>query len=154
MQNEIVILKVNKFSSVALVTVKYRKADGTVDFASGSTEAEAMANIGKVVEVKSYDFAPLPKRSKSGTYFTNNRGVAVEIWKKSERKLKKVLDRKQPLPYLNNMTNDFANINAESNLKDMIALTIEEIAEANAWFDARNEATVAKMESDEIPMSF
>ena len=150
MQNEIVILKVNKFSSVALVTVKYRKADGTVDFASGSTEAEAMANIGKVVEVKSYDFAPLPKRSKSGTYFTNNRGVAVEIWKKTQ----KVLDRKQPLPYLNTMTNDFANINAESNLKDMIALTIEEIAEANAWFDARNEATVAKMESDDIPMSF
>ena len=58
------------------------------------------------------------------------------------------------MPYLNTMTNDFANINAESNLSDMIALTIEEIAEANAWFDARNEATVAKMESDEIPMSF
>lgn len=79
MQNEIAILKVNKFKTVALVTVTYRKADGTVDFASGKTEAEAMANIGKVVEVKSYDFAPLPKRSNSGTYFTNNRGVAVEI---------------------------------------------------------------------------
>lgn len=79
MQNEIAILQVMKFSSVALVTVKYRKADGTVDFASGSTEAEAMANIGKEVPAKAYDFAPLPKRSKSGTYFTNNRGVAVEI---------------------------------------------------------------------------
>ena len=71
-----------------------------------------------------------------------------------KRKLQKVLDSKTPFPYLNSMTNDFANINAESNLKDMIALTIEEIAEANAWFDARNEATVADMESDEIPMSF
>lgn len=58
------------------------------------------------------------------------------------------------MPYLNTMTNDFANINAESNLSSMIALSIEEIAEANAWFDARNEATVADMESDEIPMSF
>ena len=79
MQNEIAILQVMKFSSVALVTVKYRKADGTVDFASGSNEAEAMANIGKEAPAKAYDFAPLPKRSKSGTYFTNNRGVAVEI---------------------------------------------------------------------------
>ena len=79
MQNEIAILQVMKFSSVALVTVKYRKADGTVDFASGTTEAEAMANIGKEAPAKVHDFAPLPKRSKSGTYFTNNRGVAVEI---------------------------------------------------------------------------
>ena len=58
------------------------------------------------------------------------------------------------MPYLNTMTNDFANINAECNLSSMITLSIEEIAEANAWFDARNEATVADMESDEIPMSF
>lgn len=78
MQNNVEIIKVNKFSSVALVTVKYRKADGTVDFASGKTEAEAMANIGKVVEVKSYDFAPLAKRSSSGRYFVNNNGVMVE----------------------------------------------------------------------------
>ena len=33
------------------------------------------------------------------------------------------------------MTNDFATINAESNLSDMITLNIEEINEANAWFD-------------------
>jgi hypothetical protein len=72
----------------------------------------------------------------------------------TEKKLQKVLDNKTSFPYLNSMTNDFANINAESNLKDMIALSIEEIAEANAWFDARNEATVAKMESDDIPMVF
>ena len=58
------------------------------------------------------------------------------------------------MPYLNTMTNDFANINSECNLSSMITLSIEEIAEANAWFDARNEATVADMESDEIPMSF
>jgi len=94
MQNGIEIIKVNKFSSVALVTVKYRKADGTVDFASGKTEAEAMANIGKVVEVKSYDFAPLAKRSTSGSYFRNNNGMMVEVWKKSEKKV----DRKEFLP--------------------------------------------------------
>ena len=52
------------------------------------------------------------------------------------------------------MTNDFANISAESDLRDTITLSIEEIAEANAWFDARNEATVTEMENDEIPMSF
>jgi len=91
MQNNVEIIKVNKFSSVALVTVKYRKADGTVDFASGKTEAEAMANIGKVVEVKSYDFAPLAKRSNSGSYFRNNNGTMVEVWKKSEKKV----DRKR-----------------------------------------------------------
>ena len=33
------------------------------------------------------------------------------------------------------MTNDFATINAESNLSSMISLSIEEINEANAWFD-------------------
>jgi hypothetical protein len=48
------------------------------------------------------------------------------------------------------MTNDFANISAENNLSDMITLSFEEIAEANAWFDARN----AEMDNDEIPMSF
>jgi len=48
------------------------------------------------------------------------------------------------------MTNDFANISAENNLSDMIIMSIEEINEANAWFDARNE----EMDNDEIPMSF
>jgi hypothetical protein len=38
-----------------------------------------MANIGKVVEVKSYDFAPLAKRSTSGSYFRNNNGMMVEV---------------------------------------------------------------------------
>ena len=33
------------------------------------------------------------------------------------------------------MTNDFATINAESNLSDMITLSMEEITEANVWFD-------------------
>jgi len=33
------------------------------------------------------------------------------------------------------MENDFANISAENNLSSMITLSIEEIAEANAWFD-------------------
>ena len=48
------------------------------------------------------------------------------------------------------MTNDFANISAESNMSSMITLSFEEFTEANAWFDARNE----QMDSDEIPMSF
>jgi hypothetical protein len=79
MQNEIVILKVSKFKTVALVCVTYRKADGTTGVSHGKTEAEAMANIGKVVEVKSYDFAPMPKRSTSGSYFRNNNGTMVEV---------------------------------------------------------------------------
>ena len=33
------------------------------------------------------------------------------------------------------MTNEFANISAESNMSDMITLSMEEINEANAWFD-------------------
>ena len=33
------------------------------------------------------------------------------------------------------MTNEFANINAESKLSSMITLSIEETNEANAWFD-------------------
>ena len=33
------------------------------------------------------------------------------------------------------MTNEFANISAESNMSSMITLSIEEITEANAWFD-------------------
>ena len=33
------------------------------------------------------------------------------------------------------MTNDFANISAESNMSDMTTLSFEEITEANAWFD-------------------
>jgi hypothetical protein len=48
------------------------------------------------------------------------------------------------------MTNEFANISAESNMSDMITLSMEEITEANAWFDARNEEN----NNDEIPMSF
>jgi hypothetical protein len=64
------------------------------------------------------------------------------------------------LPYLINMTNDFANISAESNLSDMIALRIEDFtgpipeswggepmelteaekAEANIWFDERRDS--------------
>jgi hypothetical protein len=48
------------------------------------------------------------------------------------------------------MTNDFANISAESNMSDMTTLSFEEITEANAWFDARNEEN----NNDEIPMSF
>jgi hypothetical protein len=48
------------------------------------------------------------------------------------------------------MTNDFATITAESNLCSMITLSMEEITEANAWFDERNE----QMDNDEIPMSF
>lgn len=39
------------------------------------------------------------------------------------------------MPYLNNMTNDFATISAENNLSSMITLSAEEIAEANVWFD-------------------
>lgn len=52
------------------------------------------------------------------------------------------------------MTNDFANISAENNLNDMITMSIEEINEANAWFDDRNESAVTQMDNDEIPMSF
>jgi hypothetical protein len=48
------------------------------------------------------------------------------------------------------MTNDFANISAESNMSDMIQMSASEIIEANAWFDARNEENG----NDEIPMSF
>jgi len=33
------------------------------------------------------------------------------------------------------MTNDFATISAENNLSSMITLSVEEIAEANVWFD-------------------
>ena len=43
MQNEIVILKVSKFKTVALVGVTYRKADGTTGVSHGKTEAEAIA---------------------------------------------------------------------------------------------------------------
>lgn len=79
MQNEIEILKVNKFKTVALVTVMYRKADGKVTCSFGKTEAEAIANITAEVPAKSYDFAPLPKRSNSGSYFRNNNGMMVEV---------------------------------------------------------------------------
>ena len=33
------------------------------------------------------------------------------------------------------MTNEFAKISAESNMSDMITLSMEEITEANEWFD-------------------
>ena len=38
------------------------------------------------------------------------------------------------------MTNDFATINAESNLRDTITMSAAEIDEANAWFDERDAA--------------
>ena len=79
MQNEIVILKVSKFKTVALVTVTYRKADGTTAVSSGKTEAEAIANISVVIPAKTVDFAPLAKRSSSGSYFRNNNGTMVEV---------------------------------------------------------------------------
>jgi len=49
--------------------------------------------------------------------------------------LKKVLDNKASLPHSLTMKNEFALIAAESDLRDMIALSPMEIAEANAWFD-------------------
>jgi hypothetical protein len=79
MQNEIVILKVSKFKTVALVAVTYRKADGKVTSSFGKTEAEAIANISVVIPAKTFDFAPLAKRSNSGTTFRNNRGMMVEV---------------------------------------------------------------------------
>lgn len=79
MQNEIVILKVSKFKTVALVGVTYRKADGTTGVSHGKTEAEAIANISVVVPAKTVDFAPMPKRSTSGNYFRNNNGTMVEV---------------------------------------------------------------------------
>lgn len=81
--------------------------------------------------------------------------------KESRRKVQKVVDRNHPLPYLFNMTNDFANISAESDLREQIALRIEDFtgpipeswgggphpelteaekAEANAWFDERRDS--------------
>ena len=39
------------------------------------------------------------------------------------------------------MTNDFSTISAESNLRDQIVLTPDEVMEANAWFDRREEET-------------
>ena len=56
----------------------------------------------------------------------------------TERKLQKVLDNKTSFLYLNTMKNDFATINAESNLRDTITMSADEINEANAWFDERN----------------
>ena len=79
--------------------------------------------------------------------------------------MQKVLDRKEPLPYLNNMTNDFAHISAESDLREQIALHIEDFtgplpaswggesmeltedekAEANAWFDERRDSWMQEL---------
>ena len=89
----------------------------------------------------------------------------AKVWmsrlKESRRKVRKVLDSKTLLPYLNTMKNDFANISAESDLRDQIALRIEDFtgpipeswgggphpelteaekAEANAWFDERRDS--------------
>lgn len=36
------------------------------------------------------------------------------------------------------MKNDFATINAESNLRDTITMSAAEINEANAWFEERS----------------
>ena len=41
-----------------------------------------------------------------------------------------------------NMENNFANISAECDLRDMYTLTPEEIQEANAWFDSLPELDV------------
>jgi len=75
--------------------------------------------------------------------------------------VKKVVDRNHPLPYLFKMTNDYANISAESDLREQIALRIEDFmgpipeswgggphpelteaekAEANGWFDERRDS--------------
>ena len=78
MENEMTVLKINKFKSAALVTVTYRLANGEVRVASGKTESEAMANM-TTEATKALDFAPLAKRSNSGTTFRNNRGVMVEV---------------------------------------------------------------------------
>ena len=78
MENEMTVLKINKFKSAALVTVTYRLANGEVRVASGKTESEAMANM-TTEATKVLDFAPLLKRSNSGTTFRNNRGVMVEV---------------------------------------------------------------------------
>ena len=78
MENEMTVLKINKFKSVALVTVTYRLANGEVRVASGKTESEAMANM-TTEATKALDFAPLAKRSNSGTTFRNNRGMTVEV---------------------------------------------------------------------------
>lgn len=79
--------------------------------------------------------------------------------------MKKVLDSKASFPYSNTMTNDFANISAESNLRDQIALRIEDFtgplpaswggtsmelteaekAEANAWFDERHDSWMQEL---------
>ena len=89
----------------------------------------------------------------------------VQAIKKNCKKTQKVLDRKAVLPYCNSMTNDFANISAESNLSDMIALRIEDFtgpipeswggepmelteaekAEANAWFDERRDSWMMEL---------
>ena len=78
MENEMTVLKINKFKSVVLVSVTYRLANGEVRVASGKTENEAMANM-TTEATKALDFAPLPKRSNSGSYFRNNNGTMVEV---------------------------------------------------------------------------
>ena len=78
MENEMTVLKINRFKSVVLVSVTYRLANGEVRVASGKTESEALANM-TTEATKALDFAPLPKRSNSGSYFRNNNGTMVEV---------------------------------------------------------------------------
>jgi len=78
MENEMTVLKINRFKSVVLVSVTYRLANGEVRVASGKTESEALANM-TTEATKVLDFAPLAKRSNSGSYFRNNNGTMVEV---------------------------------------------------------------------------
>jgi hypothetical protein len=38
------------------------------------------------------------------------------------------------------MVNEFSTISAESEMGEMVQMSAAEITDANAWFDARNEA--------------
>jgi hypothetical protein len=86
--------------------------------------------------------APFRKVSRVQTTYRNNgRSFGVRVfadgttWDLDWKKSKKKVDSKSHFLYLNTMTNDFATISAENNLCSMITLSIEEINEANAWFD-------------------
>ena len=93
----------------------------------------------------------------------------AKVWmsrlKESRRKVRKVVDSKASLPDSLTMTNDFANISAESDLREQIALHIEDFtgplpaswggesmeltedekAEANAWFDERRDSWMQEL---------
>jgi hypothetical protein len=80
MENGIEIIEVRNYKSIESVTVVYVK-DGKRNVCFGRTEAEAIENIAKVEKAlaeKRIEFAPIAKRSNSGQYFLNNRGVMVE----------------------------------------------------------------------------